>query len=60
MTFEDVRTVEAMHRFGGKFAQHLAAAAVAADDENLSKIKSTFHEIWHRYSNWPQANGGDK
>lgn len=60
MTIEDVRTVEAMDRFGGKFAQRLAAAAVAADDENLLKIKSAFNEIWQRYSNWPQPNGGDQ
>ena len=45
----DIRTIEAMTRFGGSFVRHLGEAAKFADSENLNRIKFAFPEYWRRY-----------
>jgi hypothetical protein len=51
-TSEDLSTISHMATFGGRFAQALAQAALAADDENLSLIKTTWPGLWEKYANW--------
>ena len=51
-TSEDLSTISHMATFGGRFAQALAKAALAADDENLFLIKTTWPELWEKYTNW--------
>jgi hypothetical protein len=51
-TSDDLSTISVMATFGGRFAQALAQAALAADDENLAKIKTTWPELWHKYATW--------
>jgi hypothetical protein len=45
----DRLVIQAMARFGGSFVQALAAAASAADAQNLAKIKATWPEYWAKY-----------
>ena len=60
-TSEDLSTISHMATFGGRFAQALAQAALAADDENLEKIKTTWPELWHKYATWlKKATEGQK
>lgn len=42
-------TCVAMERFGGDLVRSLGAAARAADEENLAKIKAAWPEYWARY-----------
>lgn len=49
MTEHDLKTIEAMEKFGGSFVQKLAALARRADSHNLLKIKSTWFEYWKQY-----------
>ena len=42
--------LETMMRYGGSFAKSLAYAARFADQENLNRIKSTWPELWAKYS----------
>ena len=51
-TSDDLSTISHMATFGGRFAQALAKAALAADDENLSLIKSTWPSMWEKYAQW--------
>lgn len=51
---EDVKTIQAMIRFGGSFVKALGHAAFAADAENLQKIKDTWPEYWQRYTEMSQ------
>lgn len=48
----DLRTIQAMERYGGGFVKALAVAAKwnHADDSNLARIKAAFPLIWERYS----------
>lgn len=48
-TAEDVRVLEAMRRYGGGFVSRLGEAALAADDDNLQRIKEAFPEYWREY-----------
>lgn len=50
MKAEDLKVIEAMKKYGGSFASHLAQAASCADAENLEKIKATWPEYWQRYT----------
>lgn len=45
----DIKTVEAMKKYGGGFVQALAVCFERADAENLMKLKVTFNDYWHQY-----------
>lgn len=49
MNESDMKTLEAMEKYGGSFVSHLATAARHADPVNLQKIKATFSEYWREY-----------
>lgn len=51
-TSADLSAISYMGTFGGRFAQALAKAALAADDDNLALIKSTWPAMWEKYANW--------
>lgn len=61
-TSDDLSTISVMATFGGRFAQALAQAALAADDENLFLIKTTWPALWDKYANWLKRTetGGQK
>ena len=42
-------TVKAMRLWGGSFVKALAECVIAADDENLEKIKRTWPKYWEKY-----------
>ena len=46
----DKKTIETMMEYGGSFVRKLGAAALAADQENLAKIKATWPDYWSQYS----------
>jgi hypothetical protein len=46
----DKKTIETMMEYGGSFIRKLGAAALAADQENLTKIKATWPDYWAQYS----------
>lgn len=47
---EDVDVVVAgVRRYGGSFAQALAAALQLADSDNRRRIRSAFQELWDKY-----------
>lgn len=50
MNINDYLTIEAMEKKGGEFVKKLAAAYVAADDDNREKIRNAFSEIWEKYT----------
>lgn len=50
MTDADLKTVNAMIRYGGGFVRALGEAASRADDENLERIKQAFPEYWSNYT----------
>jgi hypothetical protein len=58
MTTKDYDTIQAMLRYGGSFVKALAAAALAADEDNLNRIKRTWPEYWERYSRMEEFNEG--
>ena len=45
----DTATIDEMEARGGSFIKALARAARYADDENLSRIKSTWRDDWLFY-----------
>lgn len=45
----DYWTIEAMLTYGGGFVHALARAAQNADEDNLSRIKSTWPHYWNEY-----------
>lgn len=49
MTEEDQTVLENMTAYGGSFVRALAMAAIAADADNLQKIKDTWPEYWEKY-----------
>jgi hypothetical protein len=49
MNDTDYNTVTAMEKLGGNFVQKLAAAYVAADDDNRTIMRSAFAAIWAKY-----------
>lgn len=42
---------QTMERYGGSFAQAIAAAAHCADPENLARLKAAFPELMQEYRN---------
>lgn len=46
----DLKTIEAMERYGGSFVVALAQAARRADKNNLQRIKDAFPEYWQQYT----------
>lgn len=63
MNEQDYKTVKAMERYGGSFAQALANCCKYADSNNLSKIKATWHGMWEMYEGFSKReiefNGDD-
>jgi hypothetical protein len=49
MNKSDYNTITAMEIYGGQFVKRLAAAYVAADDDNRAIIRTAFQSIWSRY-----------
>jgi hypothetical protein len=43
-----------MIEYGGSFVRKLGAAALVADQDNLSKIKSTWPDYWTQYQRMAQ------
>ena len=41
--------VEAMHAYGGSFAQAIASAFNRADAVNFERLKAAFPELWAEY-----------
>lgn len=56
MNEHDLKTVRAMRNYGGRFVKCLAEAAMAADADNLQRIKSAFPEYWTRYEQMAKAD----
>ena len=50
MTDLDLKTIEAMEKYGGSFVVALAQAARRADRNNLERIKAAFPEYWTQYT----------
>jgi len=46
----DMKTIEAMEKYGGSFVVALAQAARRADRNNLERIKLAFPEYWKQYT----------
>jgi hypothetical protein len=46
----DLKVITAMRYYGGDFVRALAEAALRADADNLSKIKSAWPEAWSHYT----------
>ncbi len=55
MSEADMKVIQAMMRFGGSFVSNLGKAAMAADANNLQRIKDAFPEYWQQYED--MANG---
>ena len=49
MNNSDYNTITAMETRGGNFVQKLAAAYVAADDDNRARIRTAFSDLWAKY-----------
>ena len=49
---EKLKVAENMKCYGGSFVQALSVAILAADNENLKKIKKTWPEYWDKYLKW--------
>ncbi len=45
----DFDVARTMIEYGGSFVRKLGAAALVADQDNLSKIKSTWPDYWAQY-----------
>lgn len=45
-----VRTLEAMARYGGHFAKNLAAAWQHADSHNHAKLLAAFADLYEKYA----------
>jgi hypothetical protein len=56
MNESDYNTITAMQTRGGNFVSKLAAAYVAADDNNRAIIRSAFADIWARYAKMAETN----
>ncbi len=50
MKDNDYLILEAMSVYGGSFVKALAVAARMADNENYSKLKAAFPELWDSYA----------
>ena len=46
---KDFDVARTMIEYGGSFVRKLGAAALVADQDNLSKIKSTWPDYWAQY-----------
>lgn len=49
---EAVIVAENMKQHGGHFVKYLSKAILAADNNNLEKIKSAWPEYWNEYLHW--------
>jgi hypothetical protein len=49
MNDSDYNTITAMETYGGSFVQRLAAAYIAADDDNRARIRTAFSDLWAKY-----------
>ena len=49
MTTHDAETIEAMVRYGGRFASAIGTAAKAATREQFSILKQSFPDLWKTY-----------
>lgn len=49
MNEQDIRTVEAMEKYGGSFVKALAELARRADPFNLDLLKITWARYWKQY-----------
>ncbi|CAB5194764.1 hypothetical protein UFOVP175_20 [uncultured Caudovirales phage] len=47
---KDSDVINTMIEYGGSFVRKLGAAAIVADQDNLSKIKQTWPDYWAQYS----------
>lgn len=47
---KDSDVIRTMMEYGGSFVRKLGAAAIAADSENIAKIKATWPDYWAQYS----------
>ena len=50
MNDQDLKVIQTMIRFGGSFVSNLGKAALAADPNNLQRIKDAFPEYWKQYT----------
>ena len=50
MKTEDLNTITAMTRHGGRFASAFANAFSRADHVNFKKLKNAFPEMWEKYT----------
>ena len=48
-TPEDLKTLEAMNRFGGSFVHSLATTCMLADTDNFATLRASFPALWERY-----------
>jgi hypothetical protein len=56
MNDSDYNTITAMESRGGNFVQKLAAAYIAADDDNRAIIRTAFSDLWARYAKMAETN----
>ena len=52
----DLKTIQAMRRYGGGFVVALSEAALAADANNLARIKKAWPEYWAKYTRMSQIS----
>ncbi len=50
MNEEEMKTVEAMEKYGGDFVKALAQCFYRADNDNLKKLEDAFPEYLEEYS----------
>lgn len=50
MSEEEWKVINCMKKYGGSFALNLAAAYRSADNNNRSRIREAFPEIWATYT----------
>jgi pyruvate/2-oxoacid:ferredoxin oxidoreductase beta subunit len=49
MTDQDIKTIEAMEKYGGSFVKALAVCFRKADPVNFAKLRQTFKKYWEDY-----------
>jgi len=50
MTKHDAETIDAMVRYGGRFASSIGSAAKAGTREQFLILKQSFPDLWKTYS----------
>ena len=53
---DDLKTIQAMRRYGGGFVKALGEAALFADSDNLARIKKAWPEYWSKYTRMSQIS----